>query len=243
MKQLLLSFFFLFSMGSLFAQQDDLTLSHSDTVFTSSPLDEIIHNDLIAHTYVRNNSRQSMNLRWELTNFSQPAGWETYICDSVNCFPSGVLSNVVIGGNPYAPVPLEPGNGSLIDLHLSPNDVTGTGYAQICFSTAEEPDNIFDCMTYKFTVSATSSTEETLPYISQIFPNPTSEYFGLTNVNSTQELQIFNSLGKKQYSYEVAPGKRYYVGDLPTGMYLVAFLNKKGKITKTTRLVKQLYRP
>ena len=239
MKHILPILFFVISFGSLSAQ--NLIVSNADTIELSADMGNL---DVVAHTTVTNNTRSTMNLVWVLTNLSRPAGWETAICDKNNCYPPFVLTNVVDGGNPNAPVVLDPNEESIIDLHLYPDGIAGVGYAQVCFHTVEEPDVILGCMDYKYSVGASSSTDDEVgPIISQVFPNPTTEYFGLTNANGIQEVKVYNMLGRQQRSYEVALGKKYYVGDMPAGMYLVAFIDTKGHVAKTTRLVKRLYRP
>lgn len=239
MKHILPILLLVVSFGSLSAQ--NLILSSADTIEMSADMDNF---DVVSHTTATNATRTEMNLVWNLTNLSQPAGWETAVCDNNNCYPPFVLTNVVVGGNPNLPVILGPSQESIIDVHLYPDGIAGVGYAQVCFNTVEEPDVTLGCMTYKFSVGMTSSTDdESAPIISQIFPNPTTEYFGLTNTNSINEVQVYNMLGTQQRSYEVAPGKKYYVGDMPAGMYLVALIDDKGAIAKTTRLVKRQYRP
>lgn len=239
MKHILPILFFVISFGSLSAQ--NLVFSNTDTIRMSAGVDNL---DIVSHTTATNNTRNTMNLVWKLTNLAQPTGWETAVCDDNTCYPPFVLTNVVDGGNPNAPVVLSPNQEGIVDLHLYADGIAGVGYAQICFNTVEEPDVVLGCMTYEFSVGMSSSTDdENAPAISQIFPNPTTEYFGLTNASSIKEVQVYNMLGRQQRSYEVALGKKYYVGDMPAGMYLVAFIDEKGIVAKTTRLVKRQYRP
>lgn len=239
MKHILPFFILFFTITNIHAQ--DIIVSSTDTVCVTAAID---NSDVIAHTFVQNNTRSSMNLVWKLTNFGdQPAGWETAVCDNNQCYPPFVLTNVIIGGNPDLPVELNTTDSSIIDMHLYPDEIAGTGHTQVCFATRESIDEILGCMTYKFTVGNSSSVTTTQLGDLEVFPNPTTEYFGLTNNGSIKEIQVYNMLGRKQRVFEAALGKKYYVGDMPAGMYLVAFLDKDGKIEKTTRLVKRFYRP
>ena len=239
MKQFLLLFFSMICMNGLFAQSV-LIISNTDTVCVNGGIDEL---DIVAHTYVVNNTNQRMNLRWELNNMAQPGGWETAVCDNNACYPPFVLTNIVEGGNPDAPVDLMPGDTSIIDMHIYPDGNRGTGYTQVCFSTKENPDEGLGCMTYKFSVGRSSSVEDQPTSVMEIFPNPTVDYFGLTHSNSIEEIHVYNMLGRKQRTFDVGQGRKYFVGDMPAGMYLLAFIDKKGKVTKTTRLVKRFFRP
>lgn len=240
MKHILPIFLLLFSAAGIHAQA--IVLSATDTVCKTAALD---NPDVVAHTFVQNVTRNQMNLKWTLTNFNdQPGGWETAVCDNNQCYPPFVLTNIVDGGNPDIPVELGVGDSTVIDMHVYPDGNAGTGHTQVCISTKEDPDNILGCMTYKFTVGdPTSSVETSRVGALEVFPNPTTEYFGLTNNGTIKEIQVYNMLGRKQRVFEAGLGRKYYVGDMPAGMYLVAFLDKDGKIAKTTRLVKRFYRP
>jgi len=239
MKQFLLLIFSVVFLSSLTAQSD-LILSHTDTVCTIS---SSTNQKLEAKTFIVNKSSKSMNIQWVLTNMAQPAPWETSVCDANSCYPPSILTNVIPGGNPDAPVLLMPGDSSLIYMDAFPNDSRGVGYTQICFTALEDPSNELGCMTYKFEVGVTSSVEDAPAPVMEIFPNPTADYFGLTNSNSLKEINVYNMLGRKQRTFAVGQGKKYFVGDMPAGMYLLASIDKDGKVTKTTRLVKRFFRP
>lgn len=239
MKQFLLLIFSVVCFGSLTAQSE-LMLSHTDTVCTITSSND---KKLEAKTFIVNNSNKPMNIQWSLTNMAQPDGWETSICDANQCYPPSVLTNVISGGNPDAPVVIMPGDSSNIYMDAFPNGARGIGFTQICFTTVEDPTDELGCMTYKFAVGVTSSVEDAPTTMMEIFPNPTADYFGLTHSNLLEEINVFNMLGRKQRTFKVGQGKKYFVGDMPAGMYLLAFTDKDGKVTKTTRLVKRFYRP
>lgn len=61
-----------------------------------------------------------------------------------------------------------------------------------------------------------------------IFPNPTNEYFRLNYNSNTKDekLEILNKYGVLIKSFPVMPGKQYYVGDIPYGLYLVRIKSK-----------------
>jgi len=239
MKQFLLLIFSVVCLSSLSAQSP-LTLSHSDTIcITGNPTTQ----KLEAHSFIVNNTNKAMNIQWFLTNMTQPNGWETSICDANQCYPPSVLTNVISGGDPDAPVVLMSGDSSSIAMGAYPNGARGIGFTQLCFTTVEDPTVELGCMTYKFAVGVTSSVEDAPTPVMEIFPNPTADYFGLTHSNALKEINVYNMLGRKQRTFKVGQGKKYFVGDMPAGMYLLAFIDKDGKVTKTTRLVKRFYRP
>ena len=74
----------------------------------------------------------------------------------------------------------------------------------------------------------------------QVFPNPTTSYFGITEVNNVKKIIIFNLVGRKMKQYEdIAKDKRYFIGDLPKGMYLVQMIGSDSKIITTRRISKR----
>lgn len=239
MKQFLLIIFSVIGLGGLTAQ-NGLMLSHKDTVCAISSSN---NQKLEAKTFIVNKSNKQMNIQWYLTNMAQPNEWETSVCDANSCYPPSILTNVISGGDPYAPVVLMPGDSSTIYMDAFPNGSRGVGFTQVCFTTVENPSVELGCMTYKFAVGVTSSIEDAPTPMLEIFPNPTADYFGLTHSNSLKKINVYNMLGRKQRTFNVGQGKKYFVGDMPAGMYLLAFIDKDGKVTKTTRLVKRFFRP
>ena len=239
MKQFLLLIFVVVFCSGLSAQ-NALVLSHSDTVCTTANLNK---QKLEAETFIVNKSNRPMNIQWYLTNMTQPVGWQSSVCDENSCYPPSILTNVIEGGNPNRPVKLMPGDSSTILMDAFPNGSRGIGFTQICFTTVEDPTTELGCMTYKFAVGVTSSVEDAPAPVMEIFPNPTTDYFGLTHANSLREIRVYNMLGRKQRTFAVGQGKKYFVGDMPAGMYLLAFIDKDGKVAKTTRLVKRFFRP
>ena len=72
----------------------------------------------------------------------------------------------------------------------------------------------------------------------KIFPNPATDYIELTNTGSVAKLMIFSIVGRQVATFDIAEGDKFFVGDLPRGMYLVQMLGAKGDILSTQRLNK-----
>lgn len=75
----------------------------------------------------------------------------------------------------------------------------------------------------------------------QIFPNPFTEYISLGDdaIGLVGKILVFNLVGRQMKKFEFVDGEKYYVGDLPKGMYLIQLLGKKGKILRTKRVSKR----
>ncbi len=73
----------------------------------------------------------------------------------------------------------------------------------------------------------------------KIYPNPAIDFIGLQDNKGVSQISVFNVVGKKLKSFVVSESDRYYIADLPKGMYLVQLLSDNGKILKTQRLNKR----
>lgn len=77
----------------------------------------------------------------------------------------------------------------------------------------------------------------------QVFPNPTSDYFELSSNELVDQLVVYNLLGRRVRTYDAVNGTKYYLNDLPSGLYLISLLNEKEGIIKTMRLSKLTLHP
>jgi hypothetical protein len=74
----------------------------------------------------------------------------------------------------------------------------------------------------------------------QVFPNPTTAHFGITEANGIHKIIVFNLVGRKMKKFQdISTDKRFFVGDLPKGMYLVQMLDQKNGILTTKRINKR----
>ncbi len=72
-----------------------------------------------------------------------------------------------------------------------------------------------------------------------IFPNPASDFIGLSDSENVKQLIVFNVVGRKMKSFMVSEGEKYNISELPKGMYLVQILDLNNKIITTQRLSKR----
>ena len=72
-----------------------------------------------------------------------------------------------------------------------------------------------------------------------VYPNPTSDFFGISNSAGVAELTIYNLVGKEMKNFKAEEGVKYNVSDLPNGMYLIQMTNNKKKVINTQRLHKR----
>lgn len=72
-----------------------------------------------------------------------------------------------------------------------------------------------------------------------VFPNPAVDYISISSSQSVQHITVYNLLGRKMKSFTYTEGDRYFIGDLPKGMYLVQMTGKDARLISTQRLSKR----
>lgn len=201
--------------------------------------------EIVGYAKITNEGDEAVSIRW-LRVPDTPDDWETMICDINLCYPAQVYSNIApdLGDDGlYAPVTLNPGDTTNLDVHLRPRGVAGTGTVTIEISDVNNQDEVLASADYNFTASTPSSTSDLQRTSMAVFPNPTANYFNIRGAQGVDRVVLYNILGREMRSFNVAPGQRYYIGDLPNGLYLASMVDDSKGIVKTLRLKKSTVRP
>lgn len=72
----------------------------------------------------------------------------------------------------------------------------------------------------------------------RVFPNPADSYLEVNDNDRIHEIAIFNLAGRQVKQFEYNKGEKFYVGDLPRGMYLVQLFDARKKVITTQRINK-----
>lgn len=74
-----------------------------------------------------------------------------------------------------------------------------------------------------------------------IFPNPATNHIGLSQSDGVARILIFNMVGRQMKNFKAAGDSdhRYFVGDLPRGMYLVQIMGPNNEVITTKRVSKR----
>lgn len=79
--------------------------------------------------------------------------------------------------------------------------------------------------------SATTSTVEL-----RVFPNPATEYIKINDNDVVSQIAVYNLAGRRIKSFNYSDGQKYYLGDLPRGMYLVQLISADQRRLATRRI-------
>src|SRR5688500_20364330 len=88
-------------------------------------------------------------------------------------------------------------------------------------------------------ISESTAVKEANDLKLTVFPNPTSDYFQVSETPGLKGIEVFNIVGNKIRSFDFAVNRQYYVGDLSDGIYLVRLVSGSKKVLKTIRLSKR----
>jgi len=84
------------------------------------------------------------------------------------------------------------------------------------------------------------STDPTYEVDITIYPNPATDFIIVNDEQSTvNQVIVYNLIGRKMKGFRSATDNKYFVGDLPKGMYLVQMLGTDGNVITTQRISKR----
>lgn len=242
MKQILL-FLFVFLIGFNLSAQD-FTIN-PNPVFLEGTYD--LTDDFYimkTHSTFTNGSTTDLELRWVVTEVDVPDAWEAQLCDKNACYAFGQYTNVDDDINEPAEVMAD--SVTILDLGVRHRGVGGCGIYRVDVTTIQDTTVILASNTYELranvdadcNVIATSTNNFDKVNV-KVFPNPTNDYFTITDNRFVKEVQIFNIVGKQMSSIPFENGKAINVMSLPNGLYLIRMLDADQQVLKTTRLTKR----
>jgi len=207
-----------------------ITITVDPTVFvlTGNPN----QHEVISHTMITNTSNETLNLYWTRRVSNEPGPWRNFICDQFNCYDS------LINANPLnRPNILAPGEHFDLQVHLEPHQTVGTG--DILLNILDASGNILGSTNGTMVISESTAVKDANDLKLTVFPNPTSDYFQVSETPGLKGIEVFNIVGNKIRSFDFAVNRQYYVGDLSDGIYLVRLVSGSKKVLKTIRLSKR----
>lgn len=242
MKQTILLFAFILSTALVIEAQVSLVFTPQTIEKEGIADPNDLFMEILGKAYVVNEGDEPVSIQW-VRNPDILEEWETMICDNNQCYPAQVSSNIMEDLGLNAPITLNPGDTTNIDVHLRPRGVAGEGTVTMQIFDIANPDEVAVSADFIFTASLPSSTNDLNTTPLTVFPNPTADYFNIRGGNGVDRVVLYNVLGREMRSFNVAPGQRYYIGDLPNGLYLASMVNDNKGIVKTLRLKKSSVRP
>lgn len=232
-------------MSTVLSAQEIITIL-PEAVEKSFEVD-LSQSQLLQDIYVDiiNETDSTIRLGWTRYEIDKPDAWETQVCDVNECYFPIVSSNLdtVLGID--APVIIPAGDTSRVALYITPYETAGTGMFAMDFFLAERPDSLIGMATFDVQINdLVVSTRDVLKNRNyQLYPNPTSDFFQLSESADIDRIVVMNLLGRRVGQFRSFAGGRYDVSRLPDGIYLVSLVNDEYGIIRTLRMSKRGLRP
>lgn len=221
MRQIIIIFLFL-SVGRL-AGQVTLSLGPNPSSATVKSTDL----DVAAKASLKNNSDDTVLLKWTRKIETLTQGWSSAVCDKNFCYVPTVDTMHLL---------LAPGEISNMDIHVYPMGIVGTARVTLKIEQMGNPENTVTG-TYLFNITTPIHAAEREAI--QLYPNPAPEYFHVNSPVVLGKIELYNITGEKAKVFYAYKNKRYYIDDIPSGIYLVRLLNLQEEIVKTLVLKKK----
>jgi len=228
MKRLIPFFFGLLLFPVLMKGQVTITVDPTSFVLTGNPS----QTDISYHIHVTNTSNQSISLFWSKRMSNNPSGWFSWICDKNLCYDPSV--NACPQSKPNV---MAAGETIELQVHANPANTEGAGDYEL--SVIDDAGNVLNTINGQIIVSSATAVKDLNSAKLTVYPNPTQDFFQVSDTPGLRYIELFNIVGNKMKSYDATPQKQYYVGDLTDGIYLVRLVTSSGKIIKTIRLSKR----
>ena len=184
MKQIVLSVCFLVFALGCFAQSNGLTFSTSSAKKDAAVdlTDPFL--DVQVPITITNTSKDTAKIIWRRMALTGPNKWGTRVCDNNNCYDEIVSSNLDPKLRLNEPFVIPPGKKADLIMYFLPYGTAGTGKIAVSLAFSSKPDVSIDTLNYEVNIrSMTTSTRDLRQEEVQLFPNPSSDYFMLKNMN------------------------------------------------------------
>ncbi len=220
-KLIILCFGIFFQLPFISAQIE----IEKDSLF--SPIMEL--DDVVGKNKFTNKIPQLRNFKWTRKIIEMTDGWESAICDQIQCYTPPVSEREIEIG---------PNASSVLDVHVyTYGQYSGYALIEMKVAYASDPNtNVFAYYTFD---SALSSTKELSQFQIEVYPNPSAGLFTLEDPTQViHSLRVFDLAGKQLMN--LAKGERQWINlsKLKAGNYWIQMMDKDGSALGTKMISK-----
>lgn len=218
----------LFAIHTAFGQ---ITYSPEAITILGNPSEELI----TFKVDLTNSGAEDEMLFWRLEkDMDFPSLWATQICDFNLCYGENIDEIAT-----SLPNVLKAGETRDFKIYLLPNSTEGEGKLTFrIYKDAGFSDEIIKLETNQITVSTTTSVKNIEVEDIKIYPNPSAEYFQITNDEKISKIILYNMAGKTIRELNHYRGQSQNIDFLKRGIYLVRLFNDRAELIKTMRIQK-----
>ncbi|MBK9270945.1 MAG: T9SS type A sorting domain-containing protein [Saprospiraceae bacterium] len=190
----------------------------------------------VCYNKVANRHTRSIELLWERIDVSLTEGWEAYVCDNLNCYPSFVTRCPEENYNA-----VEPNALMNLDVHVADHEIEGSAHVEVYVFERQDTTQKLK-VDYLFNKSLSTKGPARTQLI-RMYPNPTQNSFTVDFNYGLSRIEIYNIMGKKLLGFNAIQGKSYDISMLTDGIYMVRLVGQNQQVVKTLKLYKRSERP
>ena len=168
---------------------------------------------------------------WLLDRAEAPAEWEFQICDKNNCYLWGKEDCPESNPNVFSV-----DESWAYKLAVRPHGTKGV--AIVNMNIIDLAGNVLREIPIEITIDGLSSVDDLDAHQVNIYPNPTTDLFQITNDDQVTKVAFFNIVGKRIKTDGHFAGKSHDVSQLQKGIYLVRLLDSEENVLSVVRLNK-----
>ena len=187
--------------------------------------------DIELHTYLKNTTNQTIDLKWVREMFSNNRDWETAICDYTCYLP--FVSEMTISLDPDVEIEFI--------VHLYTREVGVIGDSMKVNVYLENLSGALEKDTLTATFRSSSGNSSTIGVNSKdqisISPNPARESIRLSHTHHGK-VEIYSIIGSKVKTFDDNAPELLPIDDLHPGMYLVRIYDHSNTKVLTTQRLK-----
>lgn len=183
--------------------------------------------DVVANSTITNDSDGPIDVSWYRTIHVLPEGWETAVCDIVQCYFPWVDSQAF---------QLEGGAAGNIDVHIYPDGTPGEAIVEVKMVDAANPTDTTDVF---FLFNTTLSVQEQYRQNIRVYPNPTVDQLRIEAGHEIHTAEIFGTDGRLLKRVMLNGSELIDIAELPRAAYVVRLLDREGELRSSSVVVKQ----
>ncbi len=192
-------------------------------------------NEVQVDIEVTNTGNVEETFFWQVDMLEGNDAWQIVVCDNNLCYSPGIVSCPCSDPNVLAA-----GATMTFMVKIKPKQLAGEGVLQLTVTTdCAGTDELFSTP-IDYEIAMPSSVEDDLFIANMnLFPNPTQDYFQLSNDDNVAKVSIHSIVGEEISVFAHSPSQAYSTGNLNNGIYLVRAYDVDGNVLKAMRLSKR----
>ncbi len=219
---------FVFFLVSLSLTGQELTIDPVSMTVSGTPSDKIQ-----ADYFVTNTGETDVDVYWRVIRTDIPEEWEFSMCDYHTCYLFGLEECPSDKANPFN-VDYE----QIYMLKADPKGVPYVGEVLVEYFSVDDPEEVYNSIVITFDATLSSTNDAEIEEMA-LFPNPTNDFFQISNDRLVSKVSIFDVVGKEVQSFEHEVGNAYSIATYQKGIYLVRLFDNEGNNIKVIRLSKR----